>query len=240
MSATLVNSVGLIPCATLSTILCLLHLSRPTNQQEQQHLDLQTALWSKFKLMFVAITWRHLTLRNYLVLVSLLSSTFGTVHTRYNDQINTSFCGKSYLDAEDNCSIETNCPSGQHKECGSGSYCWMLAAPECKAADMIGPIPKRTPRPTHSPTTRTDPPMRIPTEDPTAKPTSARPTPSPTRNPTEKPTESPIEDLDERNDFFCGTSYSDATKRCGVPCPRLTGERTMISMDVHEQHFRFS
>jgi hypothetical protein len=43
----------------------------------------------------------------------------------YNDPINTSFCGKSYLDAEANCSLETNCPSGQHKECGSGSSCWM-------------------------------------------------------------------------------------------------------------------
>lgn len=50
-------------------------------------------------------------------------------------KINIRFCGMSYQNALEQCSIETHCPSGQHIECPDGGYCWSVIG--CNIADMV-------------------------------------------------------------------------------------------------------
>ena len=118
--------------------------------------------------------------------------------------MNISFCGHSYLNAVENCSIETHCPSGLSTDC-AGQYCWTVTAPGCNIIALIGPTP-------------------MPTDEPNPLP-SPPPTPSPTANPTPQPepTASPLEKSDLRNSFYCGTSWSDANSRCYQQCPSMSG-----------------
>lgn len=46
------------------------------------------------------------------------------------------FCGKSWNDAADNCSIDRHCPSGDSSECGSGEACYSFLT-GCSYVDMI-------------------------------------------------------------------------------------------------------
>ncbi|KAL7552936.1 hypothetical protein ACHAWF_018660 [Thalassiosira exigua] len=129
---------------------------------------------------------------------------------QYNDPINTSFCGSSYLDAEASCSIETHCPSGQHSDCPGGSYCWTVSSsPTCNILHIIGPTLPPTRRPSQSPTTEFKP--------------SVSPTFRPTSNPTGTPTATPLQESDERRSLYCRTTWSDASSKCDVGCPHMTG-----------------
>ena len=70
------------------------------------------------------------------------------------------FCGASYLEAEENCSVETYCRSGLHSECGDGQYCWP-GVKSCHISDLTPPTTPSptidTPQPTKSPSDYDDP-----------------------------------------------------------------------------------
>ena len=51
----------------------------------------------------------------------------------YGDPMNNKFCGSSYFDAEERCSTETHCPSGNHMDCPNGGYCWEVG---CNIVDI--------------------------------------------------------------------------------------------------------
>jgi len=127
----------------------------------------------------------------------------------YSDPVYTSFCGRSYLEAEANCSAETHCPSVQHSDCSPGQYCWTVIKLACNIHEIIGPTPPPTRRPSQSPTTK-------------YKPTEA-PSALPTEDPTQKPTGSPLPETDERNSFYCGLSWNDANLKCSINCPLMSG-----------------
>ena len=61
----------------------------------------------------------------------------------YDDEVNTFFCGETFLGAAATCSYETYCRTGKHTECGPNQYCW--PGVPCNIKDMI---PETTPRPT--------------------------------------------------------------------------------------------
>ena len=67
----------------------------------------------------------------------------------YGDPVNTLFCGSSYMDAEENCSAETHCPSGSHADCLNG-YCWVVA---CNVMEILN----LTRSPSRSPTVSVEP-----------------------------------------------------------------------------------
>lgn len=59
----------------------------------------------------------------------------------YLDDVNFRFCGKTYLDAVAQCSVDSYCNSGTHDECPGGEYCW--AGVSCNIKDMIQPTTSR-------------------------------------------------------------------------------------------------
>jgi hypothetical protein len=81
----------------------------------------------------------------------------------YMDDVNFRFCGKTYLDAVAQCSVDSYCKSGKHDECpGVGEYCWNGVS--CNIQDMIQPT---TSRPTiYKPPTRRPSRAPLPLDDP--------------------------------------------------------------------------
>ena len=53
----------------------------------------------------------------------------------YNDTSNSFFCGATYAEAVEGCSIETHCRSGKQEGCAPGLYCWVGVT--CNAMDML-------------------------------------------------------------------------------------------------------
>lgn len=106
-----------------------------------------------------------------------------------SDVIFTSFCGTSWLDASESCSIDTYCPSGVHADCpGDDQYCW--AATDCNVHEFW---PSPTPEPSKSPSVKNPP--------------SDAPSGAPSVDPTGLPTHSPLPEDDPRNFMYCGTDY---------------------------------
>jgi len=100
-----------------------------------------------------------------------------------DDPSNLRFCGASWGEADDNCSLETHCPDGMAESCPVGLYCMSVSA-KCNLYDMIH-------KPTHQPT---HPPTLVPSSKPTSQPTtvpSSEPTPQPTAEPTDNPSTHP-------------------------------------------------
>ena len=128
------------------------------------------------------------------------------VPIKYNDPINTSFCGNSYEEARTNCSLETHCPNVVHADCSGNMFCWTVDDVSCNIHNFIVVTPS-------------------PTIDPSPAPLLTPITSNPTTSaPTKKTTQSPLLKADERNSFFCGISREDASSKCNVQCPHLTGE----------------
>jgi hypothetical protein len=77
----------------------------------------------------------------------------------YDDEVNTLFCGETFLDASEKCSQETYCRSGSHAECGPNQFCW--PGTPCNIVDLIPETTSRptldTPEPSKSPLAYDDP-----------------------------------------------------------------------------------
>mmetsp|Transcript_12609 Transcript_12609/g.25139 ORF Transcript_12609/g.25139 Transcript_12609/m.25139 type:complete len:1258 (+) Transcript_12609:175-3948(+) len=134
-----------------------------------------------------------------------------------DDPTNTKFCGKSWAEAEGNCSLDTHCPDDR---CPSGSICY--GGTSCNSFLM-------TKKPTEAPTLR-------PTDEPTTGPPTLSPSPtespmipiSPTSTPTsEGPTKEVIPAGDMRHSFWCGKDWADVNKNCFEPC--TSGQDTECS-----------
>eukprot|EP00986_Skeletonema_menzelii_P000462 scaffold132_cov119-Skeletonema_menzelii.AAC.5 len=134
-----------------------------------------------------------------------------------DDPTNTKFCGKSWDEAEANCSLDTHCPDDK---CPPGSVCY--GGTSCSAFEMtVEPTKAPTLRPTDEPTTVPPTVSPSPTESPTI------PLP-PTSNPTtEGPTKEVIPADDIRHSFWCGFSWADVNKNCFEPC--TSGQDTECS-----------
>jgi len=140
-----------------------------------------------------------------------------------------SYCGAFWTDARDNCETKEHCEDD--RDCPEFEYCWTQTPCDYYATEVpttapptflptIEPTdPKPTQKPTGSPVgyTPTTPPTPDPTWEPTIAP-SYFPTQSPTISP--KPTDKPTFDPDDPSlTFFCGFSWDDADKTCGMRCP---------------------
>jgi hypothetical protein len=140
-----------------------------------------------------------------------------------DDPRNTKFCGKSWDEAESNCSLETHCPDDT---CPPGHVCY--GGTKCSAFDMtIAPTraptmhPTNTPKPTNAPT----PPPPTVSPSPTESPTlPVQPTSTPS---TAGPTQEVIPADDIRHSFWCGRDWADVTKNCFEPC--TSGQDTECS-----------
>jgi len=106
-------------------------------------------------------------------------------------KINIRFCGISYQNALEQCSIETHCPSGQHVECPDGGYCWSVIG--CNIADMVNADATMSPS-SSSPedtTSSTLPPSFSITRELTLSPTTTKKLPSSSSSSPQQFTESP-------------------------------------------------
>ena len=140
-----------------------------------------------------------------------------------------SFCGAFWDDARDNCKTKTHCVDDH--DCPEFEFCWTQTPCDYYATEMPTTypplevpskkpaIPNPTKKLTESPigTTPTKKPTRKPTSGPTKEATDY-PTYSPSI--TAKPTDKPMYDAnDPSQTFFCGTSWDEADKTCGMRCP---------------------
>lgn len=74
------------------------------------------------------------------------------------------------MDAEENCSVDTHCPSGQ--DCPNGGECWAVVS--CHVMDLVSPFPSRIEAPSDSTNSPPNPPLTQP-------PVGPEPTVSPTK-----------------------------------------------------------
>ena len=133
---------------------------------------------------------------------------------RYDDPSNTNFCGSSFCDAEDNCSVERHCPSGSPTDCPNGGYCWVV---ECNIPGFVGSA--ATPAPNNGGSEPS--PILVPTGKPTAMTGQATGGPISTGFPTTGSAGSLILNGDLVFTNFCGSSYLDAEENCSAEtqCP---------------------
>jgi hypothetical protein len=81
----------------------------------------------------------------------------------YDHISNFAFCGVTYMDAVNECSIETHCQSMTNEDCGYEKFCW--AGVTCNVMDMITPSPTiDSLKPTMSPINSQSPTTVAPTE----------------------------------------------------------------------------
>jgi hypothetical protein len=134
-----------------------------------------------------------------------------------HDPTNTKFCGRSWDDAEANCSRQTHCPD---EKCPSGYVCY--GGTSCNVFEMtLEPSKAPTVRPTNEPITNPPTVSRSPTESPTIP---IPPTQSPT---TDGPTKEVIPADDIRHSFWCGFNWADVNENCFEPC--TSGQDTECS-----------
>ena len=141
-----------------------------------------------------------------------------------DDPANKKFCGKSWTEALENCSLDTHCPTD---ECTNGLVCYGLGggpqAENCHASEMTrqptrNPSETPTDSPTEKPTGPTIPPSLTPTTA-TRAPVTQKPTISP------KPTPAPMIPADDlRHSYWCGADWNDAISCSHEPC--ISGQDT--------------
>eukprot|EP00986_Skeletonema_menzelii_P008756 scaffold3801_cov150-Skeletonema_menzelii.AAC.6 len=162
----------------------------------------------------------------------------------YNDPMHTSFCGFSFADAAQHCSVGSHCPSGLHQECPTGEYCWVGT---CNILDFTPPSKSPTLSPSRL---QSGSPSTFPSSSPvktikpqpevavtlTASPTSSRVNTSPTFILTpeqvavsQSPTLRPVSESSDSYEIdatmtnrWCGHKRFDAYRNCGRPlyeCP---------------------
>lgn len=98
----------------------------------------------------------------------------GLLWFRKNDVTNTFFCGESYLEAVEECSIETHCPDNK---CPEGKTCFQYI--EQNGCDVYQIWMNLTPEPTPVPTIITESPTSVVTDEPVKQPTTKPPTTAP-------------------------------------------------------------
>ncbi|KAL7519514.1 hypothetical protein ACHAWX_004266 [Stephanocyclus meneghinianus] len=111
-----------------------------------------------------------------------------TVLTK-GDPSNNSFCGSTWMDAVDNCSLDTHCPDNV---CSDGKSCFQfLPSTDCDAYDLM----MATIEPSSEPSIVTDSPTKVVTNVPTLQPSKQRinqPTSKPSKQRMTTPTNAPI------------------------------------------------
>eukprot|EP00804_Cyclotella_cryptica_P024481 CCRYP_017569-RA/>CCRYP_017569-RA protein AED:0.02 eAED:0.02 QI:244/1/1/1/1/1/2/6/1001 len=101
------------------------------------------------------------------------------------DPSNNSFCGSTWLDAVDNCSLDTHCPDNV---CSGGKSCFQfIQSKNCDAYDLM----MATNEPSSAPSILTNSPTRVVTSAPTLQP-SNQPSQQPTFQPSKQPTNQPV------------------------------------------------
>ena len=55
-----------------------------------------------------------------------------------NDPTHTRFCGSSWEDASNNCSVERHCPSGDDSDCPGEQTCYLHLSQKCHYVDLLG------------------------------------------------------------------------------------------------------
>jgi hypothetical protein len=60
---------------------------------------------------------------------------FAYADVPYEDISNTRFCGNSWDEALEGCSVESHCPSGYNEECGGGMSCY--GGLGCNVQDLV-------------------------------------------------------------------------------------------------------
>ncbi|KAL7548088.1 hypothetical protein ACHAWF_011370 [Thalassiosira exigua] len=133
-----------------------------------------------------------------------------------DDPANYRFCGATFFDAIDNCSLETHCASGSDASCPTGMHCYDNVPGHCNTFYM-------TAIPTPPPVTRPTTPLR--TRRPTPVPAATYLEPA---DGTPRPTDGRDDVEDSDQILWCGQDQSDANRNCGsnsfrcvdsVPCP---------------------
>ena len=134
------------------------------------------------------------------------------------------FCGRTVVEAIENCGLETHCTSDE--SCPVGQLCFPNLPEKCmqvSAPSADSPIMASTPTPLVLPSRTRRP--TIPTPLPTSFPPTPLPTPQlasrtlrPTDEPskrTAQPTTSDQTTKPDIEDWWCGKSQSDANQNCG-------------------------
>ena len=55
-----------------------------------------------------------------------------------DDPTHTRFCGSSWEDASNNCSVERHCPSGDDSDCPGEETCYLHLSQQCHYVDLMG------------------------------------------------------------------------------------------------------
>ena len=125
------------------------------------------------------------------------------------------FCGPTFQEAASECTSKSWCRTGTNQECPNGQTCFVsvnTVNPECE----INAIVKKEYEEAQQQ-------ALLEEENDTNK------------EPTVKPTNPPISDIDERNTYFCGVYWNDASKNCVKErhCPNGNGD-CEAPMTCHE------
>ncbi len=104
------------------------------------------------------------------------------------------FCGATFQEAAAECSSKTWCRTGTSQECPNGQTCFVSVNAENPECEINAVVKKEY-----------EEAQQLLLEQEAI---------NPNRVPTIEPTNSPITELDERNTYFCGMDWNDASKNC--------------------------